>query len=234
MKINPIDLISYALSCHPLWYGKITSGINTVWIFKRYLSLFLFCLILLLCTMTSGNLQRWISPFFLEPEYERRLQDLPGELKHRCWILQHVYFISVWQLNDVARNIKSSIGLCALIWIVKDTLAVNRMQQRKMDITHPQIVKLINEYLIRERWQPYGGFSAEISYFLQAKSEETAFVYGRNTCTLSGMYEIISCVYCMYNESNICRHKLLWEYNALHIFIVQMKKKAASDICERS
>lgn len=107
--------------------------------------------------MTSGNLQRWKSPFFFPGTWNMK-RDC-GRPTRGVWSTGVEYYsmcisLVFGSLNDAARNIKSSTGLCALIWIVKATLAVNRMQQRKMDITHLHIVKLINEYLIREKIAP--------------------------------------------------------------------------------
>lgn len=154
--------------------------------------------------MTSGNLQRWISPFPWNLNKKGDCETYRGSWSTGVEYYSMCISLVFGSLNDVVGNIKSSIGLCALIWIVKATLAVNRMQQRKMDITHPADCET-DQWIFDQRKHLTKDFQLKSATACKhTKSEETAFVSGTNTCTMSAMYENV--LYHMYDESNICRH----------------------------
>ncbi len=118
--------------------------------------------------MTSGNLQRWISPFPWNLNKKEDCQTYQGSWSTGVEYYSMCISLVFGSLNDVVGNIKSSIGLCALIWIVKATLAANRLQQRKTDATHPTDCETDQWIFDQRKIASYEGFSAEISYFLQA------------------------------------------------------------------
>lgn len=163
--------------------------------------------------MTSGNLQRWISPFPSNWNMKGDCETYQGSRSTGVEYYSMCISLAFGSLNDVVGNIKSSVGLCALIWIVK-ALAVNRMQQRNADKTHPTDCETDQWIFDQRQIASFERFSAEISFFLHA---QTAFVSGTNTCTMSGMYESTSHIDCMYNLSKICRKRPSWEYMQ-HIF----------------
>lgn len=121
-------------------------------------------------------------------------------------------------LNDAVGNIKSSVGLRALIWIVK-TSAVDGNQQegnvrnasnRKWNWS--MNIWSAGEWCAQWRmislWGFYLFFCAEISSLLSSVCKQHS--------------ESVSCTYCMYNESDVCRRTLL-------IFILQMRQKLTSE-----
>lgn len=146
--------------------AKITSGINTAWIFKRRLSLFLFRLVSPLPRMTSSNLQRWISPFPWNLNMKGDCETYQGSWGAGVEYHSMCISLAFGSLNDVSGNIKSSIAPRALIWIVKTTLAVNRMQPRKKNAPHPTDCETDQWIFDQQEIASDEGFSAEISHFL--------------------------------------------------------------------
>lgn len=162
--------------------------------------------------MTSGNLQRWILPFSWNLNMKEDCETYRGTWNAGVEYYSICISLEFGSLNNVVGNIKSSIGFCALIWIVKATLALNTIQQRNMDITHPKHWSF-SMYICILLWK----ISAEFSHFFQ--NEETAFASGKNTCTMNEMCESVLYTCCMYNEHNI--KKLFLGYMH-HNFIMQM------------
>lgn len=97
--------------------------------------------------MTSGNLQRWILPFSWNLNMKEDCESYQGTWNAGVEYYSICISLEFGSLNNVVGNIKSSIDFCALIWIVKATLALNTIQQRNMDITHPNIDKFLSVYL---------------------------------------------------------------------------------------
>ena len=92
-------------------------------------------------------------------------------------------------LNDVVGNIKSSIGLRALIWIVKAVLAVNRTQQRKMDITHyGGLLNLLMNIWSGKKLHPCEGVSADIGKLTPAANFHF-YHYVNQTLVCSGVIQ---------------------------------------------
>lgn len=137
MTINPIDLITYALSCLPLWWRR--NHVRD----KRSMN---FQAAPLLIPIPSHifflpRLQKRPPVIFrgeyrhfpLKPEYERRLWDPPGGGGGSGGIGVEYYSmcisLALGSLNDAVGNIKSSVALRALIWIVKTTSAVDGNQR---------------------------------------------------------------------------------------------------------
>lgn len=89
--------------------------------------------------MTSGNLQRWILPFSWNLNMKEDCETHQGTWNAGVEYCSICISLEFGSLNDVVGNIKSSIALRALIWIVKATLVVKTIQQRKMDITHAKL-----------------------------------------------------------------------------------------------
>lgn len=135
--------------------------------------------------MTSSNLRRWMSPFPWKLNMKGDCETYQGSWSTGVEYYSMCISLVFGSLSDVVGNIKSSMGLRALIWIVKTAFAVNGMQQREMHITHPTDCES-NQWIFdqREMKHPMKDFQLKSAIsFKHTESEEAAFVSGKNIHT---------------------------------------------------
>ena len=186
--------------------------------------------------MTSSNLQRWISPFPWNLNMKGDCETHQGSWSTGVEYYSMCISLVFGSLNDVVGNIKSSMGLRALIWIAKTTSAVNRKKQRKMYITHPADCETDQWIFDQREMASNDGFSAEISYFLSsAQKVKKQHLYLAQTHA-----HWVECMK-LYHVHTVCIMNLIYAGEgcpgrtcSTHFHRAYERKKLASDVCERS